>query len=347
MSSVDFSRLHPSLVPWLTAFNASPLATADPASVPIADRRVTALRNHLFNGGELIATRRIEDVALPMRDGTALPARLYLPRLVAAGERPLPVLLYAHGGGWVVGSTSSHDPLCRHLALHTQCAVLSIAYRLAPEHPAPQCVHDFLDSYAYVASDEGSAALGVDGTRILVGGDSSGGNIAAAAALQLAAGAGAGAGAGSAPPSPRRLLPLLQVLIYPTLDMTLSSGPSYTAYAEGYYLRTKGMEWYCGVYLSGSGLDPKDILVSPLFAAPELVAALPPAYIMTAGHDPLLSDGEAYRDLLRANGVPVTHANFEDMIHSCVCMRQVIGARVDEIYASIGAAVAARLAEVA
>lgn len=359
MTSPDYTKLDPKFLVWLQQWNNNPLATADYASVSIADRRLASERTHAFNGAlaKPVTVRRIDDVIVVARDGFDFTVRIYYPRIT---NKPQPALLYCHGGGWVAGSISTHDPLCRQLCSKAETIIVSVDYRLAPEHPAPTAVLDCLDAYRYIVDN--ADALGIDKHRIVVGGDSAGGNIVAAAALELA--------------NNQRYLdaglpaPLLQVLIYPSLDMTCSSGESYRKYGNGYYLRTDGMRYYCDLYLGGgeagdaaspsssqsSGargmpsaptrvrLDARDPLVSPIFAPSHHLARVCPAYILVAGHDPLRSDGEVYRDVLtKAGHAEVGFDCFESVTHSSVCMMgiapEVVGRMHDAIAAAIKKAV--------
>src|SRR3954452_22208367 len=210
-----------------------------------------------------------------------LSARLYVPH---GAETPGPLLVYFHGGGWVEGSAATHDPSCRLLAHLAGVRVLSVDYRLAPEHPFPAAADDALAAYRDARAR--AAELGADPRRVAVGGDSAGGNLAAVVALDLRG-------------EPEA--PAFQLLIYPGLDMTRKH-PSRLRFGEGFILTEESMTWYEDQYVPDRSrrADPR---VSPL-VAPE-VAALPPAYIATALADPLRDEGEAYAERLRAAGVTV------------------------------------------
>lgn len=356
-NGVDLSRVNPSLHDFIKQWLNTPFSSGVPDAIPVEERRLNSNRGHLSNGAPLRRIRRVEDYEIPRKDGSLMNVRLYLPTVpessnttstVSAASSssssptsftPLPLMVYFHGGGWVVGSLSSHDPLCRCLAIESNCAILSVDYRMAPEYPAPAALDDAVEAYTYITrlkttNDNYGILNYINPSHLFIGGDSAGANIAAALAIELSQNYS------------HLVQPLLQVLIYPTLDMTLSSGPSYTTYAEGYYLRTVAMKWYVDMYLGKESLnctypsiDPKDVRVSPLFATKEILQSVCPAFIMTAGHDPLLSDGEAYTALLKQANVPVEYHTYEDMIHGCVCMYALAPKRVQEIYETIGRAV--------
>ena len=263
--------------------------------------------------GEPDPVDHVEDVTIEGPDGP-LRIRVYRP----ASAEPLPGLLWFHGGGWAVGSLDSHDPICRHLALTTPCCVLSVDYRLAPEHPFPAAVEDCWAAVEWAAHE--ADALGIDPARLAVGGDSAGGNLAAVAALRAR-----GAGVPVA----------LQVLVYPVTDAELDS-PSYLEHADGLNLTRAKMEWYWRLYLDGAdGAHPD---ASPLRA--EELGGVAPALVQTAEYDPLRSEGEAYAERLAASGVPVTLTRYDGMIHGFVRLRALTGVALDglaEIAASLRA----------
>jgi acetyl esterase len=234
--------------------------------------------------------------------GGPIPLRLYRP----SAEGTLPVLVFFHGGGWVIGDISTHDTVCRHLANRAECAVVSVDYRLAPEHKFPAAVEDAFAATRWVADNAG--ALGADPACLAVGGDSAGGNLAAVVSL-LARDAGA----------PRIAC---QLLIYPATDASMRH-ESLARFAEGYVLTRSSMRWFYDQYLRAPA-DAADWRISPL-AAPDL-AGLPPAYVVTAGYDPLCDEGDEYAARLAAAGVPVEHRRFPGQVHGFLTNGKVIRA---------------------
>lgn len=232
-------------------------------------------------------------------EAAGLPARLYRPN----DRLDLGLLVYFHGGGWVLGNLDGHDDVCRRLAAASDHAVLSIDYRLAPEHPFPAAIDDAVAATKW-ASDN-ATSLGCSPDLLAVGGDSAGGNLAAVVA-NLA-------------PVPLKY----QLLIYPATDCT-TSFPSHIENADGYFLTADSMRWFIGHYLNGQTVDPTDPRLSPLFAADDIVAATPPALVITAEFDPLRDEGDAYAAKLAAAGVPTSHVQFSGMIHGFVSMAPLI-----------------------
>ncbi|RCX10301.1 acetyl esterase [Extensimonas vulgaris] len=245
---------------------------------------------------------RVEDLHIPARDGCALPARLYAPS--ARAEAPaLPLLLYLHGGGFTIGSIATHDILCRELARLTPCMVVSLDYRLAPEHPFPTATHDAWDALAWLAQH--AHTLGADPARLAVGGDSAGGTLAAVNAI-LARDAG---------------LPLaLQLLIYPGCTAHQDT-PSHRRYAQGLVLEAPAIEWFFGHYVR-SPEQRTDWRFAPLLA-PD-VEGVAPAWIGLAECDPLVDEGIDYADKLRAAGVPVELEIYRGVTHEFIKMGRVL-----------------------
>lgn len=241
-----------------------------------------------------VATR---DVVLSRAgdEGGPLAARIYRPAAAAAGDL-LPALVWFHGGGWVVGDLDSHDVLCGELCLLARAAVVSVDYRLAPEHPFPAAVTDA--AFAVRTLRLKARELGLDGARVAVGGDSAGGNLATVAALILR----------DAGEPPLRL----QLLVYPSTDQVTAS-PSRTAFARGFLLDRETMRYYGKRYLR-SRAEAADWRASPSLA-PSL-AGLPPALLIAAECDPLADEGKAYAARLEASGVPVTYSCYPGMIHN-------------------------------
>lgn len=230
--------------------------------------------------------------------GGGTPLRLYRP---AAGT--LPLLVYFHGGGWTIGDLDTHDVLCRHLAAAAGCAVLSVDYRLGPEHRFPAAVDDCVAAVRWARANAG--ALGVDPKRIAVGGDSAGGNLAAVVSITER-----DAGEHLA----------YQLLIYPATDMR-AVAPSHVSNGQGYLLTADSVGYYRGHYVP----DPAqwhDWRASPLLAAD--LTRLPPALVLTAGYDPLRDEGREYADALSKAGNRVQYVCFERQIHGFATMGRVI-----------------------
>lgn len=231
-------------------------------------------------------------------DGPAggIPIRIYTPD----GSAPFPVLVFFHGGGWVLGSLDTHDATCRAVTNAAECVVVSVDYRLAPEHPFPAAVEDCYDVTKWVV--ENPEAVHGDPDRIAIGGDSAGGNLAAAVAQVARDHDG----------------PALahQVLIYPATDHSFDTA-SYDENAEGYFLTKADMEWFWDHYLE-SALNGQNPYASPLQARD--LSGLPSATVLTCGFDPLRDEGATYADRLEKAGVRVTHRNYDDMIHGFASM---------------------------
>jgi len=260
-----------------------------------------------------VAASRDHNIAGPHG---ALTARLIRP-LGSRADQALPLLVYFHGGGWVLGNIDTHDTLARILANKSGAAVLNVDYRVAPEHKFPVALEECFAATRWAAAE--AATLGIDPRRIAVGGDSAGGNLAAAVTLLARDNGG---------PALR-----FQLLIYPATDMALAA-PSHREFAEGHLLTHAGMRWYTAQYLRRPE-DAADWRASPL-KAPDL-ARLPPAAVFTAGYDPLRDEGRAYADRLGAAGVAVTCRNFAGMVHGFFNMAGVI----DEAHRGHDAAAAA------
>ena len=232
-----------------------------------------------------------------------IPLRVYRPAGVPAST-PLAVLVFFHGGGWVIGDLETHDVLCRQLTAGSGVSVVSVDYCLAPEHKFPAAVDDAWAATRWVVAHAGE--LAVDARRLAVGGDSAGGNLAAVVAL-LARDKGAPAIA-------------VQVLIYPVTDL-VGETRSYRDFAEGYLLTREGMRWFIAHYLTAEA-EAADWRASPIRA--QSLAGLPPALIVTAGFDPLRDEGEAYAERLRAAGVRVDSVCYGGMIHGFVPMGRLL-----------------------
>ena len=233
---------------------------------------------------------QVRNLTIPGPAGE-IPIRVYSPKV----ESPSPALIYFHGGGWVLGDLESHDHVCRALANSASCVVISVDYRLAPEHKFPAAVHDSYAAVEWIAERAGE--LGVDRSRIAVGGDSAGGNLAAVVS-QIAR---------------DRSGPSIayQLLIYPGTDMQMSM-PSIDENADGPLLTKAAIQWFVNHYLNGEA-DRTDPLASPLLASN--LQRLPPAFIITAECDPLRDEGEEYGRRLEEAGVDVGVQRYDGMPH--------------------------------
>jgi acetyl esterase len=249
-----------------------------------------------------------------------VPVRVYVP----TGEPgPRPVLVYFHGGGWVIGDLESHDATVRALAAASGVTVVAVDYRLAPEHPFPAAVDDCLAAVRWVADPATAAELGIDPARMAVGGDSAGGNLAAVAAQQLR----------DTGPSLR-----FQLLVYPATDMHFSHS-SIDENAEGYFLTKADMAWFRSHYCAGE--DWTDPRVSPLLATDEAVRRVAPALVITAEYDPLRDEGEAYAARLAATGVDAKVSRYDSVIHGFFSMGDLVPegkAAIDEAAEALRAA---------
>jgi len=234
----------------------------------------------------------------------AIPLRLYRPTRRSDDRATVPVLVYFHGGGWTIGDLDTHDVLCRQLANASGCALVSVDYRMGPEHRFPAAVDDCLAATYWVRRHAGT--LGLDPDRLAVGGDSAGGNLAAVVAL-LARDAGD--------------LPIAyQLLVYPATDMRCGH-PSHAANGRGYLLETPTIVYYRGNYIDDAARY-LDWRASPLLHAD--LAKLPPALVLTAGFDPLRDEGLDYANALVAAGNKATYVCFERQIHGFITMGKVL-----------------------
>lgn len=261
-------------------------------------RRYMDARSPALSGGPR-QLARVEDRTIATTAGQ-IAVRTYAPTV----GTPLPALVFFHGGGFVLGSIASHDRLCRIIAAEAECMVINVEYRRAPEHTFPAAADDALAAFRWVRDH--AAELGVIADRIAVGGDSAGANLSAGVCLACAK---------TGEPAPR-----YQWLVYPVTDLT-SESRSYKMFANGFYLTRSAMEWFTTSYLR-SDADRPDPRASPLVA--ESVAGLPPAWVMTAGFDPLRDEGAAYAQKLAAAGVSVKHQNYPSLFHGVFSMTGVL-----------------------
>ncbi len=228
--------------------------------------------------------------------GPASEIRFRCYRPISAKAGLLPTLIYYHGGGFVIGNLETHDSTCRRLANKSRCQVIAIDYRLSPEHPFPAPIDDGIAAFRHIRDN--AELFGADATRIAVGGDSAGGAMAAVV-CQLCGDA-------------KEQGPAFQMLIYPATDSSQESG-SRKAFAEGYFLSKALMEWFWEAYVPDEDTDLTDLRLSPLLAKD--FTGLPPAFVLTAGYDPLRDEGRAYADKLIDAGVKTTYVNYPGTIH--------------------------------
>jgi acetyl esterase len=250
-----------------------------------------------FNGlQQLFGSGPLEVNTVNQKLDSRIPVRIYKPAVSRADDPLLPVVVFFHGGGWVLGNLETHDALCRRLCHESKCAVVSVDYRLAPEHPFPAPLDDCYNATAYVS--EHAKELGVDASKLVVAGDSAGGNLAAAVAIRARDKSG-----------PKILA---QILIYPVLDDRCES-TSYKAYATKHGLSRDDMLWFWKQYTGGKS---HGAYTSP--AAVHSAEGLPKAFLVTAQYDVLRDEGEAYADKLRTAGVEVEMHRYEGMLHGFI-----------------------------
>jgi acetyl esterase len=265
------------------------------ASTPEAARR-QARREARAYAGRVIEVGAVRDLEVPADHGP-LRARHYAPEEPGG---PQPLLVYYHGGGFVIGDLDVYDQACRLLCRHAGVHVLSIEYRKAPEHPFPAAPDDATTAFDW-AQANAAAEFGADPERVAVGGDSAGGNLAAVVARE----------AGSRP--------FAQLLIYPAVETLDRHYPSHDLFAEGFFLTSDDRGWFHGHYLGTGGHDdPRAHALTD-----HDLTGLPPAIVVTAAFDPLRDEGEAYAEAMRAAGVPVVLRRFSGLIHGFINMTGV------------------------
>ena len=261
-------------------------------TIPVAEARRQAAESLIPVMGMAEAMQRIDDLWIPSGPGP-IGARVYVPVSVPF---PCPTIVFFHGGGWVICDLDTHDVVCRAIANRARGIVVSVDYRLAPEHKFPAAPADCYAAAKWIA--ENIALFGGDVANLSVAGDSAGGNLAAVVCLIARENGG--------PPIAR------QALVYPVTDLTSFDTDSYREFAEGYQLTRAGMQWFIRQYLA----SPEDAMnphASPLLAAD--LSGLPPALVITAECDPLRDEGEAYARRLRQAGVEVVSKRYDGMIH--------------------------------
>lgn len=316
--SIDGNTLDPTIQMLLAARRASGADDADFFDPVVTRAEFDALFKDIDQRDVRVAETR--SVSIPGPAGV-IPARHYRP---PNGGAPAPLVVYFHGGGWVLGGgLGSYDSACRLICRDAGVHVLAVDYRLAPEHTAPAAVDDAYTAYRWAR--EHAVALGADPRRVAVGGDSAGGNLAAVVS-RLARDAG----------DP---LPALQWLIYPVTELRANTR-SRSLFSSGFLLTKRLMDWFENCYLDGSGLDAADPLVSPLRA--EDLSGLPPALVVTAGFDVLRDEGDQYAARLREAGVAVDHRRMPSMSHLFLNLN-ILGGGVSRANAEMLSALRAHL----
>jgi acetyl esterase len=268
--------------------------------VPVAQARAAHEAESVALGGPCEPVAEVRDVTAP-GPGGPIPIRVFRP----AGDGPLALVAYLHGGGWTLGSLTAFEPLCRALANASGAVIACVDYRLAPEHPFPAAADDARAAVRWLAA--GAAELGADPQRLGIAGDSAGANLATVTARRLRDDARSGdevSGRGRGGPPLR-----FQALVYPVCDGALNT-PSYSENAVGFGLTAESMKRFWDLYLQGADGTQPD--ASPLRAE---LAGLPPAFVLTVAADVLRDEGEAYARALARAGVPVTLSRYDDAVH--------------------------------
>ena len=268
-----------------------------------AEARAFYLQGRVVTNPEPPELKSVAPLSIPSPAG-AIPSRIYTPVKLRQADGLAPCLVFFHGGGWVIGDLDSHDVVCRKLAHEGELIVISVDYRLAPEHKFPAAVDDAITATAWIAGN--ASRLGIDASRLMVGGDSAGGNLAAVVALAARDGNGPKIAG--------------QVLIYPATDFAMTH-PSHQEPETSILLTHTVIKWFRDHYLN-SPADGHDWRASP--ARAETMAGLPPAYVMTAGADPLRDEGNEYAERLQAAGVPVTFKTFPGQFHGFFTMGKLL-----------------------
>ncbi|MET4238442.1 alpha/beta hydrolase [Bradyrhizobium sp. RT10b] len=252
---------------------------------------------------EPLELARVAALAIPAPHG-AIPARTHVPKEPRLQDGLSPALVFFHGGGWVIGDLDSHDVVCRQLAVEGALIVISVDYRLAPEHKFPAAADDAIAATKWIAAN--ARELGIDAARLSIGGDSAGGNLAAVVALTARDGNGPEIAG--------------QVLIYPATDFAMTHG-SHSEPETSVLLTHSVIRWFRDHYLNGTA-DIHDWRASP--ARAKSLAGLPPAYVLTAGADPLRDEGDEYAARLKQAGVPVAYKHYPGQFHGFFTMGKLL-----------------------
>ena len=272
-------------------------------TVSPAEARELYLKGRVVTNPEPPELKSVQPLAIPSPAGS-IPARVYTPVRLRESNGLAPCLVFFHGGGWVIGDLDSHDVVCRKLADEGQLIVISVDYRLAPEHKFPAAVDDAIAATNWIAVN--AKQLGVDASRLMVGGDSAGGNLAAVVAISARDGNGPAISG--------------QVLIYPAIDFAMTH-PSHSEPETSILLTHSVIKRFRDHYLNGAA-DVHDWRASP--ARANTLIGLPPAYVLTAGADPLRDEGDEYAHRLKEAGVAVTHRNFPGQFHGFFTMGKLL-----------------------
>ena len=272
-------------------------------TVSPAEARELYLKGRVVSNPEPPELASIEPLTIPSPAGS-IPARIYTPTRLRKANGLAPGLVFFHGGGWVIGDLDSHDVVCRKLADEGELMVVSVDYRLAPEHKFPAAVDDAIASTKWIA--ENAKQFGIDALRLMVGGDSAGGNLAAVVAISARDGNGPDIAG--------------QLLIYPAIDFAMTH-PSHREPETSILLTHSVIRWFRDHYLSGAA-DVGDWRASP--ARARTLIGLPPAYVLTAGADPLRDEGDEYARRLKEAGVAVTHRTFPGQFHGFFTMGKLL-----------------------
>ncbi len=309
MAYVELDAQAQAVLDELVALGAKPTEGLTPQQARAQPSTADAVRALRLRRGDDPAPEEVgsvEDRSVPGPDGE-LAIRIYRPKSAEPGDRVLPVLVYFHGGGWVLGSLDYCDASARSLANQARCMVVSVSYRLAPEHHFPAAYDDALAATKWVVANAGD--LGADPQRFAIGGESAGATLATATCMALE--------------REGHRLPLLQLLVYPLTDLVGQDYPSYSDSAEARPLTMERLRWFVRHALPEPA-QAEDVRVSPLRAPPEELARMPPALVITAASDPLRDQGEAYALKLMDAGVQTTLTRFPGVMHGFFLMGAVL-----------------------